>query len=138
VRAADPFAAVAALFEAIEFYAGRVSGTPTFSRTEMGIIKKTLASVPMDSEQRIRMGQVIAMANDIPLRAKLERALIADGVPHSNEELDALWDLRAVRNKAAHGAGRIDPDRNQLELGKGLVNRMLTFRAFAGTGLVAR
>ena len=68
------------------------------------------------------------------MRVRLVAALKADGVPYSAKEIERLWRLRDYRNDALHGRRRGEPDADDLDLAKGLVNRMLAFRAWRTGG----
>lgn len=130
VREADPLAAVGALFEAVEFYASGTKVPRVLSRGELDHVAKAVDAVGLEPEKRGRLEDVLARANEPPLRVRLLAALDADRVPYSPEEIERLWRLRDHRNAALHGRRRSQPDRDDLDLAKGLVNRMLVFRAW--------
>ena len=130
VREADPLAAVGALFEAVEFYASGTSVPDVLSHGELGDIAAAVDALGLAQAKRARLADVLARANEPPLRVRLVAALEADGVPHSAEEIERLWRLRDHRNDALHGRRRTMPDADDLDLAKGLVNRMLVFRAW--------
>jgi hypothetical protein len=133
VREADPLTAVGALFEAVEFYASGTKVPRVLTRGELDDVAKAVDAVGLAPEKRSRLEDVLARANEPPLRVRLVAALDADRVPYSAEEIERLWRLRDHRNAALHGRRRTEPDRDDLDLAKGLVNRMLVFRAWRRT-----
>lgn len=130
VRETDPLAAVGALFEAVEFYASGTKVAHVLTHGELGDVAAAIDAVTLAPEKRARLADVLARANEPPLRVRLVAALEADGVPHSVEEIERLWRLRDHRNDALHGRRRTTPDADDLDLAKGLVNRILVFRAW--------
>lgn len=130
VRETDRLAAVGALFEAVEFYASRTSVPEVLSHGETKAVSKAIDALGLTPEKRQRLADVLARANEPPLRIRLVVALDADGVPYSAEEVERLWHLRGHRNDALHGRRRTTPDRDDLDLARGFVNRMLVFRAW--------
>lgn len=131
IRETDRLAAVGALFEAVEFYASGIKVPKILSKGEARDVGKAIDALRLPSGKRARLGDVLARANEPPLRVRLVAALEADGVPYSAEEVERLWHLRDHRNDALHGRRRSDPDADDLDLAKGFVNRMLVFRAWA-------
>jgi hypothetical protein len=71
----------------------------------------------------------LGLVNQAPLRDRLLAALAAGRVPYAETEIDALWRLRETRNAAMHGALAGEPQPNDLDIGRALVNRILVFRA---------
>jgi len=134
VRETDQLAAVGALFEAVEFYASRTSVPKVLSRNDAKQIGKAIDALGLDAAKRKRLADVLERANEPPLRIRLAAALEADAVPYSIEEIERLWRLREHRNDALHGRRRGEPDADDLDLAKGLVNRMLAFRAWRTGG----
>jgi hypothetical protein len=132
VRETDPLAAVGALFEAVEFYTSGTTVPQILSPSDLRGVARAVDAMSLAPEKRQRLADVLARANEPPLRVRLVAALKADGVPHSAEEIKRLWRLRDHRNDALHGRGRAMPDPDDLDLAKGLVNRMLIFRAWRG------
>jgi hypothetical protein len=130
VRERDRLAAVGALFEAVEFYAAGTQVRHLLSKDDTRLVNEALDSLGLAPEKRERLADVIGRANEPPLRVRLVAALDADRVPYSQEEIDRLWHLRDHRNDALHGRRLGAPDVDDLELGKGLVNRMFAFRAW--------
>jgi hypothetical protein len=130
VRETDRLAAVGALFEAVEFYASGTKVPRVLSPDELGQISKAIGALDLALEKRQRLGDVLARANEPPLRIRLVAALEADAVPYSAEEVKRLWHLRDHRNDALHGSRRGDPKNDDLDLAKRFVNRMLVFRAW--------
>jgi hypothetical protein len=134
VRQTDRLAAVGALFEAIEFYASRASVPKVLGAGEAKRVGKAIDALGLALAKRERLADVLARANEAPLRIRLVAALEADGVPYSAREIERLWRLRDHRNDALHGRRRGEPDADDLDLAKGLVNRMLAFRAWRTGG----
>ncbi|MGH2967078.1 MAG: hypothetical protein ACRDMH_17095 [Solirubrobacterales bacterium] len=134
VRATEPIPAVAALFEAIEFYAARARAPRTIPPVRMKQIRTATDTIDLTDRQRKRLNEVLSAINEMSLRDKFVASLEADGVPYSAGEIDAFWRLRRVRNTAAHGGALLAPTEDDLDLAKGLVNRALAFRAWAAGG----
>lgn len=130
VRSIDRVEAVGAIFEAIEFFVAGAKVKLFFGPHDLDAIWAAVAQVQLAEEQRERLADVIGRANEPPLHAKIRASLAEYGVPHSEPELDALWRLRKFRNHAQHGKARKSPEESDLDLAKGLVNRMLCFRAW--------
>jgi hypothetical protein len=129
VRAADPIAAVGALWEAIEFYA---AGTPMpglFPKPAKQRLRQTIEALELTEPQRARIPAMLEAANQAPLLLRLREALRRNRVPFSDEEIEVLRRLRDHRNAFVHGKTREDPDSNDLDLAKAIVNRMLAFRS---------
>ena len=103
--------------------------TPFISGTERRAIKEALASVPLTDVQRDRLDQALALANDPSLMTKLIAALKDDGVPYSEAEIEVLVKVRRTRNDFVHGRSRTEPNDDDLDFGKGFVNRLLAFWA---------
>jgi hypothetical protein len=129
----DRIAAASALFEAVEFYVGDLELPPVVPRSKVRALCRVVIRSDLDDAQRQRVIDVLAWVNRPPLRARFQAALKADGVPYTDDEIRVLWRLREVRNAAVHGAKSAEPEAHDLELGRGLVNRMLVFRAFSKT-----
>lgn len=130
VRETDRLAAVGALFEAIEFYASRTKVLHVLSHGELGQVSAAIDTLGLAPAKRERLADVLARANEAPLRVRLDAALHEDHVPYSAEEINRLWRLRDHRNDALHGRRRGEPDADDLDLANGFVNRMLVFRAW--------
>jgi hypothetical protein len=130
VRSSDRVEAVGAIFEAVEFFVRGVTVQPIFGAGDLDLIRAAVAVVDLTADQHGRLADVIARANESPLLIKIRESLAVDAVPHSQAEIDALWRLRKCRNKAQHGKARHVPDDSDLDLAKGIVNRMLCFRAW--------
>lgn len=130
IREPDRLAAVGALFEAIEFYVSRTTVPDLLPKVEMAKIRRAVKALSLTAEQHRRLDDVLARANEPPLRIRLVAALAADRVPYSAEEIERLWRLREHRNDALHGRRRGAPDVDDLDLAKGFVNRMLVIRAW--------
>jgi hypothetical protein len=130
VREPDGLASVGAVFEAIEFYASATKLPAAVSAADLTAIDASINELALAEDTRKRISELLAMANQPPLLQRLLVALDADGVPYSQGEIDALWRLRKLRNKALHGAKRGAPERNDLEIAYAIVNRMLTFRGW--------
>lgn len=130
VREPDRLAAVGALFEAVEFYASRTTVPDILDKSDTRKVRRAINGLGLTPEQCRRLGDVLARANEPPLRIRLVAALDADGVPYSAEEIERLWNLREHRNDSLHGRRRATPDTDDLALAKGFVNRMLVFRAW--------
>jgi hypothetical protein len=129
-RSSDRVEAVGALFEAIEFLTAGAKVKLFFGARDLGAIRTAVAAVELTELQRERLADVIGRANEPPLLAKTRASLADHGVPHSEAELDALQRLRKFRNHAQHGKARKPPEDSDLDLARGLVNRMLCFRAW--------
>ncbi len=130
VQEPDRLSAVGALFEAIEFYAARSTVPEIVSKADARRARRAVRALSPTPAQSRRLEDLLAMANTPPLRLRLTAMLDADGVPYSEQEIERLWELRKLRNDALHGRRRGDPDRDDLDLAKGFVNRMLVFRAW--------
>lgn len=130
VRETDRLAAVGALFEAVEFYAVGTKVRHLLSKDDTRLVNLALDSLRLAPEKRQRLADVLGRANEPPLKVRLEAALQTDRVPYSAEEIDRLWHLREYRNDAIHGRRLGAPDVDDLDLAKGLVNRMFAFRAW--------
>src|SRR5439155_15297841 len=94
VRETDPLAAVGALFEAVEFYAAGTKVPHVLSHGELHDVAKAIDVLDLAPEKHTRLADVLARANEPPLRIRLVAALDADGVPYSAEEIERLWRLR--------------------------------------------
>jgi hypothetical protein len=129
VRSSDRVEAVGAIFEAIEFFVAGAKVKLIFGPHDLDAIRAAVAGVALAEEQRERLADVIGRANEPPLLAKIRASLAQYVVPYSEAELAALWRLRKFRNHAQHGKTRKPPVELDLDLAKGLVNRMLCFRA---------
>lgn len=129
-READPLARVHALFEAIEFYASGVSVPPLLSKSERKAVIRNLPDT-LSEAQRARLRDVVARANDVPLRIRLMRALDEDDVPIASGEIDLLWHLRELRNDVVHGRRSELPANEDVEYATSIVARMLVYRAAA-------
>lgn len=100
------------------------------SRRECKEVAHAIDAAALEPMKRQRLTDVLARANEPPLRVRLLAALDADRVPYSNAEMDRLWRLRELSNDALHGRSRGEPEVDDLDLAKGFVNRMLAFRAW--------
>ena len=130
VRARDAIGAAGALFESIEFYVGGLTLPPIVPRAKCRAIRRALKNVALTEPEQKRLDDALGWINRPPLKVRLVAALERDQVPYSDEEIEALWRLRGVRNEALHGASAADPKANDVEIGRALVNRMLVFRAW--------
>ena len=101
-----------------------------FTDADLGDIASAVSKVGLNNGQRERFAEVLGLANEPPLMTRFRAALVSDGVPFTEEEVQALGRLRRSRNKALHGDTRLPPAAEDLDLGKALVNRMLCFRAW--------
>lgn len=128
-RATDKIESATALWEAIEFYAAAANVPTMFSAEEIRSAKRALAALPLTPGQLDRLNDVVGSANSSPLMVRVQSALDADRVPYSRAELDVLRRLRKYRNDFTHGRARAEPSTDDLDLAKGIVNRMLAFRA---------
>lgn len=131
VRATDAIETVVAVWEAVEFYVSGTTVPVMFSDAELKAAVAALAGLGLSDSQRDRLRDVIGSANSAPLFVRLRAALDGDDVPYSEEELSTLKRLRAFRNDIVHGRAKSDPARNDLEMAKAFVNRMLAFRGAA-------
>lgn len=129
-RETDPLTVVGAIFEAVEFYASRTTVPKILNEDDAEHVRLAIDAVGLAPDKRKRLDDVLARANEAPLRIRLLAALDADGVPYSKQEIQRLWRLRDHRNDALHGRRRGEPDTDDLDLAKGFVNRMLVFRAW--------
>ena len=124
----EPLGAVLALWEAIDFYASGVS-VPCLNESECRALRAAMHSVALSEDQRRRVDDLFATINEAPLMTRLRAALDLDKVPHTEEDLSVLKRLRRHRNDALHGRERGRPDINDLDIARGLVNRMIVFWA---------
>ncbi len=127
VRATDAIETVVAVWEAVEFYVSGTTVPGMFSDVELKAAVAALTGLGLSDSQRDRLRDVIGSANSAPLFVRLRAALDGDDVPYSEEELSTLKRLRAFRNDIVHGRAKSDPARNDLEMAKAFVNRMLAF-----------
>ncbi len=121
--------AIVALWESIEFYAsGHTAATPaTFTKSERRAIRLR-AVEGLDQAKADRVEQVLAMLNQPSLLSNLRSALKVDHVPHTDQEIDLLERIRKVRNDLVHGRSATLPDRGDVEISLGFVNRMIVHR----------
>ncbi len=138
VRTKDGVAAAGALFESVEFYVGDLELPRLIPKAKLRAICRVVTRADLDEAQRQRVIDVLGWVNRPPLRARFLAALNFDGVSYTDEEVDVLWRLRRVRNNAVHGAEAAEPAGDDLELARGLVNRMLVFRAHATSSAEGR
>ncbi|MEW5992058.1 MAG: hypothetical protein AB1736_12030 [Chloroflexota bacterium] len=136
VREPDGLASVGAIFEAVEFYASATKLPDALTPAELEQVRAAMSGLEVPDGVRKRLSEVLAMTNQPPLLERLVAALEADAVPYSQSEIDALWRLRKLRNKALHGAKRGKAEKNDLEIAYAFVNRMLVFRAWHSSGAV--
>jgi hypothetical protein len=119
---------MAALWEAIEFYAAGTRVEKPFKPAELKALRE-LAPEWLNAGQRERFGKLISRLNSAPLSARLSRRLEQDGVPLSEHERELLFrTLRAARNDPAHGKIPDPPSRAEIHRGISIVARMLVYR----------
>jgi hypothetical protein len=135
VQTTDAIAAATAIWEAIEFYAARTRPPAIFDKKTRRRLESAIEALGLGEAQSRRFAEVAAYLNDPPLMAKLEATLKTDAVPHTVDEIAALGRIRKARNDFVHGRSRRQPSRGDLDLGKGIVNRMLVFWARSGRGI---
>jgi hypothetical protein len=125
----DPAAAVVALVEALEFYVARTTLPGPFKQADLARARDQLRA-PSDwtAEQRKRLGDMFARANEAPFFLRLLAAARSDGLTLTNGERRLLHALRALRNDMLHGRERVDPGPDELTMAVALVARMLAAR----------
>lgn len=127
--AADSIGAVAALWDALEFYAAGVSLSDAIDgHTAREIRVRALEG--LEGAARERVATVLGMINDPPLMVRIRAAADRDGAPLSDTEWQVLRTLRSFRNDFIHGRNRGEVERSTLRHGIGIVNRLLAFRLF--------
>jgi hypothetical protein len=125
----DPAAAVTALVEALEFYVGKTTLPGPFEKVDLARARnRLLAPSDWTVEQRNRLEDVLALANEAPFFLRLLAAASADGFPLTHDERGLLHALRVRRNDMLHGRERIDPGPDELTMAVALVARMLAAR----------
>jgi hypothetical protein len=129
VLTTDPIAAVLALWEAIEFYASGVAVPSLLSDQEASAVRAALKTVSLLPDQKRRVNDLFGTINEAPLMVRVRVALAADLVPFNEEDILVLGRLRRQRNDALHGRQRGRPTVDDLDMARGLVNRMLVFWA---------
>jgi len=129
VGTTDSIAAATAISEALEFYAAKVCPPAKFSAEQIRQVRAAITAVPLDKEQRQRLEGLLAMANQPPFLATLRHALTADGVPFTDEEMEAIRRVRNARNDFVHGKSRAEPGENDLEIARAVTNRALVYWA---------
>jgi hypothetical protein len=132
----DPLARIAALWEAIEYYAARTKVPRLFSHAELDAIGVSLEAADLSEMQAIRAREAVASMNTPPLLTRLRAAVAADGVPISDQEIALLQRLRRLRNDAVHGRGSATPELEEIEHAVSVVSRMLAFRLKRNGGRV--
>jgi hypothetical protein len=128
----DALARVAALWEAIEFFVGSYQPPKLFSKAER---KQIIAALPSDlsAEQRFRVERLVnEQLNELPLRRRLEDILDQERIPHTDNEIRTLFELRSARNDAVHGRGRATPAIEDLQQATAFVARLLVHRVWTG------
>jgi hypothetical protein len=127
----DGLGQVSALWEAIEFFVGSYTPPKLFSK---GDRKKIIDALPegLTPAQRYRIEKLVnEQLNHLPLRRRLEDVLDLERIPHTDEEVQTLFGLRATRNDALHGRGRASPAIEDLQQATAFVSRLLVHRVWA-------
>lgn len=123
----DPFAAVVALWECIEFYTADTKVAELFTRAELATIRES-AIQGLAGAQRDRVREVLDMLKDPSAMLRLAKTLEDDRVPLTEEELKVLKRIRKVRNNLIHGRSKDAPSSTDLKHATALVARMLVHR----------
>jgi hypothetical protein len=125
-REPDLLARVQDLWEAIEFYCSGASVDLLFARKKIKEIRKSLPE--LEPAQRERAEELIGQLNSPPLMIRFKQAILTDGVPLSEGEIDLLVRLRRARNDVVHGRESRLPAPEDVEYATSLVARLLMYR----------
>lgn len=123
----DPVHRVGALWEAIEFYVGKLSPDAQFNSEE---IASTVAGAcgGLSEKKAARVASILRRSlNQFSIKARLQHVLAQDGVPVSTEDLALLGRLRDARNKALHGSTAA-PAHEDIDRAVAFVSRVLMTR----------
>lgn len=125
---ADPVAAVAALWEAVEFYVAGVRGEKLFPKDLLASIRER-ATEGLTPEQTKRVENRIGELNSPSLMEKFRLALDREDVPILAGELEVLRRVRKARNDFQHGRSGTPPTEEDIRQALALVNRALIYNA---------
>jgi len=114
------------LWEAIEFYCSGISVDHLFTAEQLDAIKDSLPDLGPD--QRKRALDLIGQLNSPPLIIRFKQAILNDGVPVTDGEIDLLQRLRRVRNNVVHGRESRLPAPEDVEYATSVVARLLIYR----------
>ncbi len=125
-REPDLLARVQDLWEAIEFYCSGTSVDLLFASEKLKEIKKSLPE--LEPAQRKRAEELIGQLNSPPLMIRFKQAILTDGAPLSEGEINLLVRLRKARNDVVHGRESRLPAPEDVEYATSLVARLLIYR----------
>jgi hypothetical protein len=125
-REPDLLARVQDLWEAIEFYCSGISVDHLFTAGQLDAIKDSLPD--LEPDQRKRALDLIGQLNSPPLIIRFKQAILNDGVPVTDGEIDLLQRLRRVRNNVVHGRESRLPAPEDVEYATSVVARFLIYR----------
>jgi hypothetical protein len=119
---------LAALWEAIEFYAAGIKVEKLFDPAELKLLRESSPDW-LSTSQRQRFVDVVGQLNSAPLSVRLALRLKQDGVPLTEHEHELLFKkLRSARNRPVHGKVPNAPTRAEIHHGISIVARMLVYR----------
>ena len=126
----DSLAQIQALWEAIEFYVSGTTAEHIFSSGECRTIRKAILTElgQVASNRLKRIDRSIGELSNPPLLVRLKKTLDDDRVPISDEEIDLLAKLRALRNDVVHGRRSERPITEDVEYAASVVARMIVYR----------
>ncbi|SMC85388.1 hypothetical protein [Kibdelosporangium aridum] len=127
-REIDPINRITAIWDAVEFYAGKTSIQRFFTSRELKSIRRAFPD-DLSRQQRERLNQILEQVNMPPLLARFRRQIAVDGVPLTESEFNKFANLRKIRNDLVHGrlqhAGSVDTE--DIERCLALLARILMF-----------
>jgi hypothetical protein len=125
--ATDPVQRVSALWEAVEFYVGKLAPEALFTRDEIDAIVQGACSGLSDQKADRVQNVLRGSLNQFSVRARLAHVLAQDGVPVTDDDLALLGRLRVDRNKALHGSASA-PSHDDIDRAVAFVSRAITTR----------
>lgn len=126
----DPMSRVAALWDALEFYAAEVEVDKAFSKAEMRALRKR-SVVGLSESQIQRLDQGLQQLNATSLMQRIWIQAAKDHVPVSSSDREIIARMRAVRNDAIHGRDLRPPSRDELAHAVSVVARLLVHAAYS-------
>lgn len=127
VLATDPIRSVVCLWEAVEFYAAEVKLPKLFTKSQRAK-RISMLTGKIEEAQAQRVSALMHLVNQYPLRTRLVAAFKEDHFQYTDEELDHLWKVRALRNQYGHGSAIEVPMDEDLKVAISFVNRFLLNR----------
>lgn len=125
-REPDLLARVQDLWEAIEFYCSGTSVNPLFTSEQLNEIRRSLPELGADQHKHAT--ELIGQLNSPPLMIRFKQAILTDGAPLSEGEINLLVRLRKARNDVVHGRESRLPAPEDVEYATSLVARLLIYR----------